>query len=62
MYYMRKLCFLSDPEKGATTASQISDVVLVVLKLDLSVESGNTLVHNVNLIFRVSSNGSSMLF
>lgn len=60
--YMKKPGFLCDSEESATAASQVVYVVFVLIILNVSVESGDALIDNMDLILRMPSNRTPVLF
>lgn len=59
---MEESGLLSDSDKGAAATTQVFNVVLILIVLDLGVKSWYTLIYDMNLVFRVSTNSTSMLF
>ena len=59
--YIKESRFLSNPNKRATTAAQIQNKVLILVVLDLRVEPRHALVHNMDLVFGVPTDGPAVL-
>jgi hypothetical protein len=59
---MFELSFLRNSDKCAWTASAISDKVLSSLIVDLSVKSGDILIDDMYLVFRVTAYHSTVFF
>lgn len=59
---MKKDGFFCDPHEGATATPEVSNKVFIVLILNLSMESGNILVHDMNFILRISADHPTLLF
>ena len=48
---MLELCFFRDADESARTTPAISDVILSIFVFNLSMESRDILINNMNLIF-----------
>jgi hypothetical protein len=59
---MLELCLFRDADESARTTSAISDIVLSTFVFNLSMESRDILINNMNLIFGVTSDHSTVFF
>jgi hypothetical protein len=60
--YIIDIDFLGDSKKGSSTTATVFDKILIFFKDDLSMESGDKIIENWDLIGGISSQSTSFVF